>query len=390
MHRVYQIFVFLTFLVAFLLFDSVLYAAEGLKLGDAEVSPWAEVKLQYDDNVFLEPSNKKDDFIITLSPGVSIEWPFRDNLLKFDYHVEIIEFLDHTSQDAVNHYVAGEAEVIWRDVRFNIYDDFRRVFERPSTEDTSRVKRDDNRAGITANLEREKLGIQLGYENFIRNYRSDPAYDAYDRHDNIYSVMLTHQTFPKTKLLLEYDFAQIRYDESTRSDSDYHQFLVGAIGELTPKTTATIKTGFQTRDYERAGVTGFDDWVLYSDITHKFSNKDALKVSFLRSAHESTYSTNNFYKVENVSATFDHFFNYKLLGFITGLYQINSYPEETTEVGLTQKRQDKYYSLGAGLRYYLRKWLTLTLHAEHIIRDSNFDNFQYSQNLVTFSAKAVF
>ncbi len=392
MKKVYWISVFVSFLTIALIFNPVLYAAEGFRLGDsdAEVSPYAEIKLQYDDNVFLDSDDEKDDFIITLTPGVSLEWPFQDNMLTLDYHADINQFVSHTSQDEVDHYVSGNLEIKRQDLTFNIYGDFRRVFERPSTEDTSRVKRDDNTIGITAKLQKERLGIQLGYEHFIRNYRSDSTYDAYDREEDIYSLILTHKTFPKTELLLEYDFAQIEYDESTRSNSDYHQILVGAIGGLTPKTTATIKAGYQMRNYERGSEPDFDTGVLYAEMIHKFSDKDAIKLSFLRSAEESTYGVNNYYKIENVSAVFDHYFNHKLLGFINGLYQLNSYPRETTEGTETKHRKDSYASLGAGFRYYMREWLSLTLKIEHIDRDSNFDTYDYAQNLITFTARAEF
>lgn len=390
MKNIYQSIFVLAFLSSIIIFNPVSYAAEGLKLGDAEFIPWAEVTVQYDDNVFLDSSDEKDDVIVTLTPGVSLEWPFQDNKLKLDYHTDIIEFLDYTSQDSTNHYVSGNLEIELRDVTFNIYDDFKRVFERPSTEDTSRVKRDDNTAGITAKMQKERLGIQLGYEHFIRNYRSDAIYEKYDRTEDIYSLLLTHKTFSKTELLLEYDFAQIEYDTSTHSDSDYNQILVGAIGELTPKTTATIKTGYMARDYEEGNETDFDSGVLYADITHKFSDTNALKLSLLRSAEESTYGSNNYYKIENVSAVFDHYFTTKLLGFINGSYQLNSYPIETTEGTETRSRKDEYASLGAGFRYYAEKWLTLTLKAEHIDRDSNFEIFDYEHNLVTLSAKAIF
>ena len=75
---------------------------------------------------------------------------------------------------------------------------------------------------------------------------------------------------------------------------------------------------------------------------------------------------------------------------MNGLYQINSYPRESTEGTETKKRKDKYYSLGAGLRYYMKEWLTLTLEAEHIARDSNFGIYDYDENLITASARAEF
>jgi len=386
MKRVYQIFVFVYFVF---LFTQSLYAAETAKPEKARLAPWGEVKLQYDDNVFLSTSNKKDDFIIALTPGVTGYLPLSDNLLKFDYHVDFIKFLDNSSQDATNHYVSGDLDLNWGDITLTIYDRFKHVYERPSYEDISRVKRDDNQAGIVAQVQTNRLGIQIGYENFMRDYK-DSDYRQFDRQDHIYSLMLTHQTFDKTQLLFEYDYSQIRYDDSTLSDSNYHQFLVGAIGELTPKTTTTIKAGYQSRNYKQAIQPDFHSGVIYGDIIHKFSDKDSLKLSLSKTASESTYAVNNYYEVQGLSTTFNHSFTPKLLGFLTGLYQIHLYPRETTEDGVTQKRRDSYYSIGGGLRYYLQKWFTVTLQLEHILRDSNFRAYHYNQNLVTLTARAEF
>jgi len=390
MRRVYQIVIIFSFLSGIIFPSHLLYAADETTMpSEAKISPWGEIKLQYDDNVFLSSSNEKEDFIVTLTPGVTAYLPISGNMLTFDYHVDFNKFLDNSSQDAANQHAYGGLDLNWRDVTFNIYNQFDHVFERPSIEDTSRIKRDDNRTGITAKVQKDRLGIQLGYENFTRDYK-DPAYTGFDRTDNTYSLMLTHQAFAKTKLLFEYDFAQIRYEESTLSDLDYHQFLAGAIGNLTDKTTATIKAGYQFRNYEQASQTDFNSPVIYGDIVHRFSDKDALKLSFYKTAYESTYLPNNYYEVGNISGTYDHYLTPKLLGFLTGIYQDHLYPREATEDSVTQKRKDRYYSLGAGLKYYLQKWLTLTLQAEHVIRDSNFSVFDYNQNLVTFSAKAIF
>ncbi|MDP2920979.1 MAG: outer membrane beta-barrel protein [Candidatus Omnitrophota bacterium] len=403
MKRVYPIFVFV-FFTSLLCVESLFalsgymydnkypyeYYEEDVKPEKARISPWGEIKLTYDDNLFLDKDDKKSDVLITLTPGVTAYLPFSDNLLTLDYHVDFNRYMDYSNQDATNHFLYGNLELNWRDVTFNIYDKFSNSYERPSTEDTSRVRKYDNRAGITANAQKDRLGIQLGFENFTRDYKSTAAYDLYDRTERIYSAMLTHQTFEKTKLLAEYDFGQIRYDSNAiRSDSDFHQFLVGAIGDLTPKTTATIKVGVQARNYENSSTPDFSSGVVYADLTHEFSEKDALKLSFLRTANESTYQTNNYYTLNDIHGTYDHFFTPKLLGFLTGLYQDHSYPNESTEGGVTKKRQDNYYSMGAGMKYYIRKWFTVTFQAEHIWRDSNFSNYNYQDNLITISAKAV-
>jgi len=390
MKKVYLAVVFLSLLSLFFLSNSILYAGQGFKLGELEIKPYGEIKIQYDDNVFWDSENEKDDIITTLTPGIGLKLPFEDNFLRFDYHVDINRFMDYSSQNATNHFASGELELNWGDIAINLHDNFAKVFDRPSTEDTSRIKRDDNKAGVFVRMQKDRLGIQIGYDNFTRNYRSDPVYENFDRKENIYSLILTHQTFPKTKLLFEYDFGQIRYDESTNSDSDYHQFLVGATGDLTEKTIATIKTGYQARNYKDAGSTDFKSGVLYGDLVHKFSDKNSLKLAFLKTAYESTYGANNYYDANNVSGTFDHYFSQKLLGFITGLYQLNAYPKEVTVGSETKKRKDNYYSLGAGLRYYMRNWLTFTLQAEHIVRDSNFSSFNIKDNLVTFTARAEF
>jgi hypothetical protein len=390
MKKGYVIFIFAVCLSFFALSNSMLYAGQGLKLGDAEVSPYGQIKVQYDDNVFWDTDNEKDDIIVTLTPGIGLKLPFQDNYLKFDYHADINRFMDYSSQDATNHFTSGELNLNWNDITINFHDNFSRSFERPSIEDVTRVKRDDNKAGISIGVQKERLGIQVGYDNFIRNYRSDPVYEPFDRTEHLYSLMLTHQTFPKTKLLFEYDFGQIRYDNSSQSDSDYHQFLVGATGDITRNTTATIKTGYQVRNYEDSSTKDFKSPVLYGDLIHKFSDKNYLKLAFLQTAYESTYGANNYYKVQNISGTFDHYFKSKLLGFITGLYQTNSYPKDVTFEGETKKRKDNYYSMGAGLKYYMRTWLSFTLQAEHIIVDSNMSSLDVSQNLVTFIARAEF
>ncbi len=386
MGRVYQKIFLVSVFVLFLCNSAF---AEELKIGTVEIHPWFQITEQYDSNVYID-SSAKDDFVTTLTPGIAIEWPLRDNILKADYHVDVIKFQDQTSQDANNHYFTSQFDINWRDISFYIKEDFRKVFERPSREDVARLKREDNLAGIGTRIDLQRFDLELGYQNFIRDYKAGPGFERFDRTEDIYSIIMSHKTFPKTSLLMEYDFGQVRYDEPDNPDSDYNQLLVGAKGKLTAKSTGTIKVGYQARDYTREGESDYRSGVIYADIVEQFTERDALKISFLRTPYESTYAPNNFYKIDRIAATFGHYFNNKIMGFLLGDYQINSYPRETTEGTETAKRKDNYWSLGSGIRYYFRKWATLTLSYEHIERDSNLSIYDYRENLITLSARAYF
>ena len=91
----------------------------------------------------------------------------------------------------------------------------------------------------------EKLQLRLDYSNFYLNYEDDFNSDA-DRMDNVYSAYAFLKMTSKTSVFLEYDYADIDYDSSTK-DSHEHRYYGGIRWEMTGKSSGQIKGGYGKR-----------------------------------------------------------------------------------------------------------------------------------------------
>lgn len=84
------------------------------KLGIFDVHPHFGVDLRYDNNIFLRSSGEEDDFISTLSPGLSLTLgDYRDraeNFLILDYTPSGILHLNHDELNSLDHRVQIAAQ----------------------------------------------------------------------------------------------------------------------------------------------------------------------------------------------------------------------------------------------------------------------------------------
>jgi len=96
-----------TFLALFLLFlassvldpDSAL-AVGNIHLGPLKVNSFLEASESYDDNLYLSPSDEKEEFITVVSPGVRLELPFLGrHVLKAGYRADLYAFADNEKEN---------------------------------------------------------------------------------------------------------------------------------------------------------------------------------------------------------------------------------------------------------------------------------------------------
>jgi hypothetical protein len=369
-------------------------AAQGnLELGPFRIVPSLELALEYDDNILLTPKNEIDDFIWTISPGVLVELPSRRYAIRLGYRADILRYMDNSQFDTVHHNALAEARVEFAgglglrlSDRFKITDDFAGF---PVPELTQRVDRWENTLDVGADYTvRERYTIDVNYQWFLVDYRDDPSFDQFDRQDHTVAGTLFYRLFPKTSILGEVDYNLVRYDLSSVAqvrDSDAWRFKVGVKGDLTAKTSAIIKVGWEWRDYDNPGTRDWNGLIAEGEITWKYRDPSQVRLFGGRANVESTFEGNNYYVTSYAGAEVRHYLRAGLILRLRALGGVNEYAETVTVGTKTGERTDTFFDAGVSLKYQIRRWLGVELSYSLLILDSNFDEFDYTDNRVKAS-----
>ena len=208
--------------------------------------------------------------------------------MRLGYQADILRYVDNTELDTVHHQALADARVDFAfgvglrlTDRFLITDEFAGF---PVPELTERVERWENTldAGGEYTL-RERFTFDANFRWFMVDYKDDPEFDQFDRDDYTISGTVFYRVFPKTSVLGELDYNMVRYDIQSVAadrDSDAWRFLVGIKGDLTAKTTALIKVGWEWRDYENSGREDWDGLIAEGSVVWKY--REPSEVTSLR------------------------------------------------------------------------------------------------------------
>lgn len=391
--KLIKLFKFATILLLFILnFNASLFAEGNMKLGSVEVHPRIGVAEEYDDNIFWEPSNEKQDWITILTPEIRFNLPFygKRHLLSFDCYADLAWFNEYSSQNYQNYYVTGLLDLNFPEWHLNFKDRFLPLTsDRADIEFTDRVKRKENTFNALIGKEFNKLAFEAGYENYWINY-DDNAYRDLNRMDHIGTLTGYVQIFPKTKALLEYNYANMGYYHDDIRNGNYNQIRTGLKGSITEKMTVIGKVGYQARHYDDPGEPDWNHLAAYVDLVEEFTERTVLSLNYTLTAQESTYSINNYYQINRIGAELRQNILTKFVAFIGGSYAEDDYPDVTTEGSQTAKREDKLWTATAGLRYNIRDWIYAEAEYDYRDRNSNLDNLKYIDNSVSLSVSAEF
>lgn len=375
-------------LLSFLLNSGNLYARKlyvrrimGIKLGDFILHPGLEIEGMHDDNVFLTPSDKQDDFLTTFTPSLNLEIPLNTYHFEVDYSLNILKYSEYSSQDAENHILKGKLDLKFRDFKINVNNNFKDTFERADTEFMERVRYAQNDLKGELSFFFPRLETSLRIRN-IRHSHYKQIWSAEDRTENIYTARVNYRFLPKTSFLMEYNQGEIKYDTVLiNPESDYREGMVGIMGKLTGKCESTIKVGYQSRKYKDIlDPPNFNTIVTDINLKERFNSRNTLNLSFLRKAMESTFAPNAYYQMNKAWLKYEYKLNKKLFSEVVCSYQLNQYPEETTLGTMSEEREDVLTTTGINMKYKFLKWLFLNIGYHHEERDSNFDDFDYRDN----------
>ncbi|MCP4117794.1 MAG: outer membrane beta-barrel protein [Desulfobacteraceae bacterium] len=370
----------------------------------------------YTDNLFNLNTNKEDDFVTSVNPGLWIALPAnREKLLEigttntspgglnlsrikpdttrraqgyFLYAPEFVYYADHSDHDTTNHKAEGLFQYNFdMGLSIDVVDQFN-------------IRSEVNDNGISERLDEyldnlfnyimvydpsEKLRFRVDYSNYDLEY--EDSINAYrDRNDNSFSAYLFYRILPKTSVFVEYEFADISFDTNTESDSISDsiekRYYTGLEWDVTAKTKGRIKIGYIDKDFDKAGVEDEDGFSYEIQTQHNFTPKRALLVNGFRRFNESTMSTSSTSLSTGLSATWLQRFTDKWSGTLNVSSSKERYKGDFTFNGVTDERDDNLFSIAPALRYEFREWLRFDLAYIFTQRDSNFKPFDFTNNTV--------
>ncbi|MCX5845256.1 MAG: outer membrane beta-barrel protein [Deltaproteobacteria bacterium] len=380
--------------------------------------PYISVEEEYNDNINLASTNKKDDYITTVKPGLKYTNMDKVSGVDFDYNLGLVYYGKETDSKYVSHNGSLNVKYLTKE-HFNFYlkESFIRSDEQrereyfTTTEEnkyvlSTRTERSiywrnvvaptieyqfgpDNRLGLNYrnNIYRtestvgqdsredyinpffdywfnQKNGIHLEYGYTIGDFNLTPDMTGH-RANGRY----TNRISPKSSIFAEYTFSQRNFDPPS-TDYDIHEPSVGITYAFSPTFNASAQVGYFWKEPEIGEKT--DGPSYKASIT----NLD-VRTTYILSL-QGGY-TEDYFTSENLGFNRYH----RLTGSIT------HYLEKRTSVGFSgnveraefdQDRKDWIWGASGTLSHTPLKWLTLALEISHRERTSNIDANDYTEN----------
>lgn len=363
---------------------------EGIKYGNWKLHPIGAVQEQFDSNIFLQPSGEKKDWITTFRGGFQGEGiVMGDTDVTAGYLAEYNLFANYSKESALNQYGNAAIQHQFKDITFNVDDEFQHTYSRPNSETTQRVLWNENNLGFKASAEYNRFGWSAEYRPIYYNYQTE-GWEGENRWENDANLVLSYRVYTKTYVFNEINYGNIDYVKKLNSDANFYQDLIGVRGKLTAKLTGTMKVGWQYRHYIRETMKDFDSPVTMAGLLEEFSDRDKLEINWIRSPYESLWTPANYYVDNRIDLKHTHKFTHKLSGNIGGGYALDTYPASALDGSTWKKRDDNTWNVGAGIEYDIQKWLVWTAGYSFIQRKSNFSSFNYDDNLVTTAINVTY
>jgi hypothetical protein len=332
------------------------------------------------DNVFLQNSEEEDDLFYRFKPYLDYEKSiFRpDNVFHITYEGDFYRFRDFSSEDTDNHYFTVSLDMNFREyyLKFlNRYVDKSDVDELFFTE---RIQRNINEPLLLLGVDFNRLAVELELRSISRRYEGN-NYDIYNHDRNSFAGNVILHAFPKTDLFFQLDTMDFEYTESPR-DGEYLQYLLGVRGRLTSKIEGTVSAGYQDREYS-VGDQRFDNAVVETDVQFRFSEKVKLILKYVLTANESIINEYNYYEIDRFSLDIS-MESYRGFLLETGVFlEKDTFPES-----VENNRVDDFDHFYIASGYRFQKWLETSIRWEYFKRNSNYDRYDYEQNILTFFA----
>jgi len=372
--------------IAFLGFPYEIYA--GIRLGPFNITPYVSASGTYTDNAFLRNRDKKADFYYSVLPGIKVNVrPIGRHGFYLNYDADYARYDTYGEAD---HFVqSADAALdldLPKELRLKLGDKIVSGADPPDFEGDRTAPYIYNMARVEAFYTFfDRVGLGVNYAHELKDYKhSSDEIDNFDT--NTVGGDLRLRILARTFMLLEYAYSATDYrKDRARVDNSYsHRINSGIAWDITAKTRGGVRGGYVVKEYYALDRTD-DTLYVSADISHELTSRIILTLSGIRSVFDTSRADNNFiysssYLTNQVSASLQHTYR-KLTGSIGGDYIYDRYLYD--DLGAGEKRKDNVWRGWAGIDYQMQRWIKLGVKYRYTNLDSNFDNEDYAENLVS-------
>ena len=354
-----------------------------LGLPGFKITPFISERVEYESNIFQVPSGSQDDVVFKTIPGFVLELPLGRHKIDLGFRTEILRYVDLENQDTEHYFVLGNVLLDFPGgLKFKLKEDFARTSDPPGTELTGRIKSSTN--VLSPSVEygfTQRYAIGLDY--VWAHVRFDDVVNQLDRDEHTVGLTGFYRVQPKTDLLVNFSYGTKDFERASNRDVSRYIGAVGVRGEITSRLVSTFRVGYEVRDPDHGDIGAYSGIVIGGDFVYTPTDRTRITLVTERAVQESVFATNVAFLANLVTLSAEHFLTPKLL--LTGrLFGGNGdYFEKARKVnGSFDWRNDWVYAFSVGVEYQIQKWLGVSADYTHSRRDSNFDNFDFKDDLV--------
>lgn len=392
--------------------------AGGLKLGMAEIHPYAGVSEMYDSNIYAVPKDNpngtrigggvRSAWITKANAGVNFKLPLT-GMHAFDGGYGVSYFA-YTKQAKVNNYTDQSAKLGYNytgpmGLSGRLSDTFISTRDPAFSEQAgNRQQRWQNAVDGMLNYSpaggRLVAGVTAGHtaHKYLDGLINAPLLNRYEQ---MFGARGGYKVMPKTTVWLGYRRGIVHYNANSAAvnagdrNNKSHYFEGGVDGILAPKVKGSISTGVSLRKYDQsnAGRTKHSrNWILGSNIIWNPRPECSWSLGLNRSVNESTFGTNRFSIENSGNLGLSHKLPWRVTARAKAGVTVSKYPEATGTAGTTPiNRRDDTYSQSVGASYGINDWASVGLDYDHTERFSKFSSqFNYERHLTMLSASLAF
>lgn len=365
-------------------------AADGIRSGSIIFSPTIGISQSYDDNVYRDSENEKEDFVTTLNAGLNVATDFDLHSLFFRTGGTLGYYAKNNSENYEDFNVAagGTLDVDY-ETFFSLYSSYSRAHESredpdaPNTDEPVEYDLFQNKLGFTRALGIVKLQLEGLFDRFaFKNSTLNGNFvNNGGRDRNIYGAYgkLSYEYFPGYNVYTSVKHDWRKYDESVavNRDSEGYDVQVGTDVAITGKVKGDVYVGYLDRSYEDDSLEDISAVNYGGSLIWNMTGLTSITASISRAVEETTFGDASGNLQTRYDVDVDHLVRDNLFLNVGAGYRVSEY-ESNANAG----REDDVYQARVGLEYIPYDGTTVRTGYNYSMRDSNRPNEDYTSNRV--------